>query len=198
MHIFDIIFLIIGIFLILGNSLIISHYKQKYPEEEFDYTYSLVIIFFGVLLIVGVITGLIGVLVLSAFVINLILAGYYVRRPEVYHKVYPEYQDVYKGSKFSVILRISSDMMWVFSLGIPILIFSSFISESITGGTLTVGIAFIIGSLGLLGSKYKSENKEHARKLKFYGLFGLLIGIILIFSTIILDYIYWILPFELP
>ena len=33
MHIFDIIFLMIGIFLILGNSLIISHYKQKYAEE---------------------------------------------------------------------------------------------------------------------------------------------------------------------
>ena len=188
MHIFDIIFLIIGISLILGNNLIISHYKQKYPEEEFDYTHSLVIIFFGVLLIVSVITGLIGILVLSAFVINLILAGYYARRPEVYHKVYPESQDVYKGSKFSIILRISSDMLLVISIGIPILLFSSFISESITGGTLTIGIAFIFISLCLVGLK-GTENNERARKLKFLGLLGLSTGIALIFATIILDYI---------
>jgi D-alanyl-lipoteichoic acid acyltransferase DltB (MBOAT superfamily) len=55
---------------------------------------------------------------------------------------------------------------------------------------LVVGIYFIfISVVYLLRSRYKSENKEHARKLKFLGSLGLLTGIILTFSTIILGYI---------
>ena len=53
-----------------------------------------------------------------------------------------------------------------------------------------VGIWFIaISIVYLLISKYRSENKERARKLKFYGLLGLITGIILTFFTIIVDYI---------
>lgn len=56
--------------------------------------------------------------------------------------------------------------------------------------TLIIGIWFIfISVIYLLIAKYKSKNKERAKKLRFYGLLGLLTGIILTFVTIILDYI---------
>ncbi len=56
--------------------------------------------------------------------------------------------------------------------------------------TLGIGIYFIVISIVyLLISKFRSENKERARKLNFFGLLGLVTGIILTFSTIILDYI---------
>ena len=100
MGIISIVFLIIGIFLIIGNPLIISRYKQKYPEEEFDYrSSSLVIMFFGSLLIVCAVTGLILFLVLLTFVISIMLHIYYVRYPDI-------------KSQFSTILGISRDIMW--------------------------------------------------------------------------------------
>ena len=62
--------------------------------------------------------------------------------------------------------------------------------ESMPLVTLIIGIWFIfISVIYLLIAKYKSKNKERTKKLRFYGLLGLLTGIILTFVTIMLDYI---------
>lgn len=114
MDIFDIVFLIIGIFLLIGTSLVIFRYKRKYPEKELKYKSSLVIIFFGILLIMGALTGLIRFMGLLILVFGPIFQFYYVRKhPEVKEylevKEYREvkkYQEVYKKYPISTIWRI--------------------------------------------------------------------------------------------
>lgn len=72
--IFNAIFLIVGILLIIGYTSLAIYYKKKYPEKEWKYKYAPLFYVFGVLLIIGVITDYIRVMIPLIIVIS----GFYI------------------------------------------------------------------------------------------------------------------------
>lgn len=72
MEIINLIFLIFGVFLIiLGTSLVILHYKRKYPEKELTYKWSFNTFLVGILCIIGVITDTLGVILLLGVIFGI-------------------------------------------------------------------------------------------------------------------------------
>ncbi len=89
MEIIDIIFLIVGILIIIGNSLLIFRCKQKYPAEKLDYTSYLLIYFIGIIIVIGAITGLMRLLALLMLISGFIFRIYLSKKdPEKYKEYY--------------------------------------------------------------------------------------------------------------
>ena len=60
--------LIIGIFIIIGNSLFIFHSKRNDPEKELDHMMVLYVYFFGILFIICAITALTWLTIVLLFI----------------------------------------------------------------------------------------------------------------------------------
>lgn len=84
MNILSIIFLIFGIFIIIGCSLALRSDKRKYPERKPDYMLAFMAYFLGILCILGAITGYIKIILLLGTILGIIFFHLYFKKKYPY------------------------------------------------------------------------------------------------------------------
>ena len=111
MEIINLIFLIWGVLLlIIGTSLVILHYKRKYPEKELNYKWSFNTFLVGILSIIGVITDALGVILLLGVMFGIFFRWYAVKKyPEKYNSLsFSIWEKIFFISIIFMILIISA------------------------------------------------------------------------------------------
>lgn len=105
--IFNAIFLITGIFMIIGYTSLAIYYRIKYPEKEWNYKYASIFYLFGIIFIIGAITDYIRVIL----PLIIVFCGFYILYAE---KKYPEgYKFLNFRTKISLIF-----LMFILIIGL--------------------------------------------------------------------------------